>query len=642
MDFLVLGIETQSTLNKMETKYFIPIKSMNLAHYLSSGIIAPANYIENRNQDLQNKFNNNLLLSSSKFTTESNCSIEIAFDEKEEMPKKISDNFFLFDMPIPISRIKRIYFADKEQKTNTVFNITSGAAFIPDTILIVSEDKPIATVELENLVNNPTQVDWKHYLKKFDQIMGGFALMKIGKEDFQNYPTHYFKTLGNINRYFHKILDDQGVQIENAYELAFTDNGKFKAFHDTIYSDITSEVVAKYASKDNIKIETKNGLIQIDKIPETTQTYLVSVLDTYGPGKRKQVDSFISDLLSGNLNEKRKEGLSLIFGINKGYSSFRNKYKTENFEALVKFKLDSKIDYYTIESIYQFVFNNKSESSSYSYIDNWYYKAEDQEINKSKFVTYQVLDKTIILKKKEDFFTELYRTLSEKRSRLFEIISKNLSKSLPKFLFLDTNLLKEQLQSEYDEFFKEYSQFIFSETSKKIASEYEGESKIYQNKIAELSIKLEDKQNIIEQLQKKLDDFNTQAINKNEIEKFDIESKSSVQVTKNNIEAVKENILKTENDENTENTIENKDLNDSTSIESKSQSVVSEPKDSYNQSFSGSLFSDENIETKRKIREKELKALKVSDLKSIISSYTLKPTSNLKEDLINDILRKEF
>jgi hypothetical protein len=626
----------------MKTTYFLPIKSMNLAHYLSSGIIAPANYIENRNQDLQNKFNNNLLLSSSKFTTESNCSIEIAFDEKEEMPKKISDNFFLFDMPIPISRIKGIYFAEKEQKTNTVFNITSGAAFIPDTILILSEDKPIATDELENLVTKPTPVDWKHYLKKFDQIMGGFALMKIGKEDFQNYPTHYFKTLGNINKHFHQILNDQGVEIENAFEFAFTDNGKFKNFHDTIYSDITSEIVAKYASKDNVKIETKNGLIQIDKIPETTQTYLVSILDTYGPGKRKQADSFISDLVLGNFNEKRKEGLSLIFGINKGYSSFRNKYKTENFEALIKFKLDSKIDYYTIESIYQFVFNNKSQSSSYSYIDNWCHKAEDQGINRSKFVTYQVLDKTIILKKKEDFFIELFGISLEKRNRLFEIISKNLSKSLPKYLPLDTNLFKEQLQSEYDEFFKEYSQFIFSETSKKSASEYESETKIYKHKIAELSSKLEDNQNIIEQLQKKLDDFNSQGTNKKETEEFDIESKSLEQNTENNIEAVKESISKTENDENTVNTIKNKDLYDSNTIESNSESVVSEPRDSYNQSFSGSLFSDENIEIKRKIREKELKALKVSDLKSIISDYKLKPASNLKDDLIRDILKKEF
>lgn len=626
----------------MKTTYFLPIKSMNLAHYLSSGIIAPANYIENRNQDLQNKFNNNLLLSSIKFTTESNCSIEIAFDEKEEIPKKISDNFFLFDMPIPISRIKGIYFADKEQKTNTVFNITSGAAFIPDTILILSEDKPIATDELEHLVNKPTQVDWKRYLKKFDQIMGGFALMKIGKENFQNYPTHYFKTLGDINKHFHQILNDQGVEIENAFEFAFTDNGKFKNFHDTIYSDITSEIVAKYANKDNVKIETKNGLIQIDKIPETTQTYLVSILDTYGPGKRKQADSFISDLVSGNFNEKRKEGLSLIFGINKGYSSFRNKYKTENFEALVKFKLDSKIDYYTIESIYQFVFNNKSQSSFYSYIDNWCHKAEDQEINKSKFVTYQVLDKTIILKKKEDFFIELFRTSLEKRDRLFEIISKNLSKSLPKFLPLDTNLFKEQLQSEYEEFFKEYSQYIFSETSKKIASEYESETKINQNKISELSSKLEDKQKIIEQLQKKVDDFNLQTTQKQETEKIDIESKSSEQSADNNIEAAKENISKTENEEDTVKTIENKDLNDSTTIESSSESVVSEPKEPNNQSYSGSLFSDENIEIKRKIREKELKALKVSDLKSIISDYKLKPASSLKEDLINDILRKEF
>jgi hypothetical protein len=615
---------------------------MNLAHYLSSGIIAPANYIENRNKDIQNKFDNYILLSSSKFTTESNCSIEIAFDEKEEMPKKISDNFFLFDMPIPISRIKRIYFADKEQKTNTVFNITSGAAFIPDTILSLSEDKPITTDELEGIVNKQTQVDWKHYLKKYDQIMGGFALMKIGKEDFQNYPTHYFITLGNINKHFHQILNNQGFEIENAFEFAFTDNGKFKNFHDTIYSDITSDVVANYARKDNVKIETKNGLIQIDKIPETTQTYLVSILDTYGPGKRKQADSFISDLVSGNFNEKRKEGLSLIFGINKGYSSFRNKYKTENFEALIKFKLDSKIDYYTIESIYQFVFNNKSQSSSYSYLDSWCYKAEDQGINKSKFVTYQVLDKTIILKKKEDFFIELFRTSLEKRNRLFEIISKNLSISLPKFLPLDTNLFKEQLQSEYDEFFKEYTQFVFSETEKKSASENESVTKIYKNKIAELSSELEDKQNIIDQLQKKLDDFYLQTTKKQETEKIDIESKSSEQSAVNNIEAEKENISMTVNEENTEKTIENKDLNDSTKIESSSERVVSEPKEQYNQSFTGSLFSDENIEIKRKKREKELIAMKVSDLRSIISDYKLKPVSILKEDLIREILKKEF
>lgn len=607
---------------------------MNLAHYLSSGIIAPANYIQNIGQeDLQSKFNNNLLLSSSKFTTESNCAIEIVFDEKEEIPKKISDNFFLFNMPIPISRIKGIYFTDKLQKTNTVFDIRSGAAFIPDSLLNLSEEKAITIDELENLVSKPTQVDWKAYLNKFDKIMGGFALMKIGKEDYQNYPTHYFKTLGNINKVFDQILYDQGITIKNKFEWAFSDNGEFKKFKDTIYSDITSEVVEKYASNDNIKIETKNGLIQIDKIPENKSTYFVSILDNYGPGKRKQSDSFISDLVSGNFNEKSKEGLSLIFGLNKGYSSFRNKYKTENFEAFIKFKLDSRIDYYTIESIYQFVFNDKSQSASYLYLDNWCNKADDEGIIKSKFETYQVLDKTIILKKKEDFFIELFRTSMEKRDRLFEIISKNLSKSLPKFLPLDTNLFKEHLQSEYEQFFKEYSQFVFSETSKKLVSEHESETKIYKNKIAGLLNQLEVKQNTIEELEKKIQDINSQNTYEKEKMKMDIESNSSEQSAEKNIQLETESISNVVNEEVSEKANEDNDL---IKIESSRQG---EP---YNKSFSGSLFSDENIEIKKKVREKELWTLKVPDLKSIVSDYNLRPVSNLKGDLIRDIMRKEF
>ncbi len=615
---------------------------MNLAHYLSNGIIAPANYIENRNHDLQNKFNNYLLLSSSKFTTESNCSIEIVFDEKEELPKKISDNFFLFDMPIPISRIKGIYFTDKEQITNTIFNITSGAAFIPDAILFLDNETPIPIDELRNILNIPTKVDWKHYLKKYDQILGGFAIMKIGKEDFQNYPIHYFKTLGNINKYFNQFLIDQGVELENSFEFAFTDNNKFKNLHDTIYSEITIDVVAKFAIKDKVKIETKNGLIQIDKIPENSQTYLVSVLETYGPGKRKQADSFISDLVSGNFNEKRKEGLSLIFGINKGYSSFRNKYKTENFEAFVKFKLDSQIDYYTIESIYQFVFNNKSESSSYSYIDNYCIKAKEQGINKSIFETYQVLDKTIILKKKGDFFFELFHSSLAKRDRLFEIISNNLSKSLPNFLPLNPVLFKELLQNEFDEFFKDYTQFITSETIKKSVSEFESDLKTHKNKIKELTSNLEDKQHIIEKLQKKLNEFNTEIINYQESENNNFKNKLTDKNLGNNFESTKEDILNKKIDKNNENTIDNKDLHNTITIELNNESVLNELNETYNQKFTGSLFSNENIEIKRKIREKELKSLKVSDLKSILYNYRLKSASNLKEDLINVILRKEF
>jgi hypothetical protein len=270
---------------------------MNLAHYLSSGIIAPANYIQNRNADLQNRFRNNLLLCLSKFTDETNCSIEIVLNENEEKPKKISGNFFLFNMPLPISRIKSIYFTDEKQKTSTLFNIKSGSAFVPNDLIKIANENPIKVAEFQQVSDQATEVDWNHYLKRYDQILGGFALMKIGKEEFQNYSTHFFKTLGNINQLFDNILEEQNINLENTFEFAFTAKGKFQTFHDTIYSNVSSENLSSYAEREQIKLETRNGLVQLDKIPENTQTYIVAILETYGPGKRKQVDSFISDLV---------------------------------------------------------------------------------------------------------------------------------------------------------------------------------------------------------------------------------------------------------------------------------------------------------------------------------------------------------
>lgn len=322
----------------MSNSFYIPIHSMNLAHYLGSGIIVPSIYIENKNADVQDRFKNYLLLSSSKFTKDTNCAIEIVLNNDEEAPKKVSGNFYLFDMPLPISRIKNIYFTNEEQKVNTNFNITSGSAFIPEGHLKVTKEENIDTKELDGVKYQSSEKNWSEYLKRYDQILGGFSTMKISKEQFQNYPTHYFSTLGNINNLFSNILEKQNVNIKNSFQFAFTNEGQFKNFHNTIYSEIDYSEVQRYAEneKDKVKLEVKNGIVQIDKISENTNTYLVAILERYGKGKRMQNDSFISDLISDkffqNIDKgekgKKKEGLSLIFGLNKGYKAFRNKYKT--------------------------------------------------------------------------------------------------------------------------------------------------------------------------------------------------------------------------------------------------------------------------------------------------------------------------
>ena len=481
---------------------------MNLTHYIGSGIIVPSIYIENKNADIQDKFKNYLLLSSSKFTKETNCAIEIVLNNDEEAPKKITEHFYLFDMPLPISRIKNIYFTNEEQKVNTNFNITSGSAFIPDGLLKVSQEETIETKELENIEVQSSEKNWSEYLKKYDQILGGFSTMKISKDNFQNYPTHYFSALGNINTLFSNILAQQNIVIENSFQFAFTDEGRFKNFHNTIYSEIDFNEVQRYAENDKVKLDVKNGLVQIDKIAENTQTYLVAILESYGKGKRKQVDSFISDLIAGKFVEKKKEGLSLIFGLNKGYKAFRNKYKTSNFEVDIKFHLDSKLDYYIIESIYQNVFNSLSNISSFKYIDSLFSETKKDEIKTSNYITYQMIDETIVWKVRPISIVE--KVLSK--------IAQRVSDWFPSFVQVKKNEIELLFKSEIEDFKTE----IETEVSNRYKTELE------QNKslIEHLNNIISDKDKTINQLEYQIKENNKLKtdIEENLIEKEEIKT----------------------------------------------------------------------------------------------------------------------
>lgn len=147
----------------MNTTYYLPIKSANLAHYFSKGCVCPTRYIENRIEDIQDKFNNQLLFSKERFTENTNCSLEIVLNNKEETVEEISKNFFLFNTPLPISRVKRIIFQNEKQKVNTIFDITSGAAFLPTELLkIDSTTKQLNYRELENIQENQTKIGVKN------------------------------------------------------------------------------------------------------------------------------------------------------------------------------------------------------------------------------------------------------------------------------------------------------------------------------------------------------------------------------------------------------------------------------------------------------------------------------------------------
>jgi hypothetical protein len=473
--------------------YFLPIKSENLAFYFAKGCICPTKYLQNRNVDIQNRFDDKILLSNTMFTDETNCSLEIVLNEKTEKAIPISDNFFILEMPIPISRIKKIIFKEKQQKINTIYDIENGAAFLPIKLIEVdTNSKETNTEELTSVNINNTSKVWDKELELFNRLMGGFALMSIAGNDPQNYPTNYFNTLSVINNLVKDEIINQEVEVKNNQEWAIIRTEKFNRLYDAIYNKINNSTVENFAKVDKVQLLTNNGKYLIDKINQEKLTYFVAILASYGDGTRQSIDTFISDIISNKFPIERKEGIALIFGINKGYDVFRNNYKTNNFNVDVKFKLDSQLDYYTIESIYQFAFNNKRDNRAFEYLI-WVDEYKD-ETDYKDFDTYQVLDKTIIIKKKEKTgFQEFFQSIS--RNKIYQKIISEINKCIPKYLIdkdniegtkYFTTLLKED--------FEEYENEIYNKAKEELEKELNNK---FDKKNNEKSLEIEKLNNFI-------------------------------------------------------------------------------------------------------------------------------------------------
>ena len=481
----------------INTIFYLPIESKNLSHYFIKGCICPTKYIENRNEDIQSKFNNHLLFSKEKFTENTNCSLEIVLNNKEETVDSISNNFFLFNSPLPISRIKKIIFQTEKQKNQTVFDITFGGSFMPTELLEVdSNSKQLNYRELENIECKPNK-DWSKKLDMFNRVMGGFSIMSIAGNECQNYPLNYFNALANLNTIVKDEISNQYIEVNNDYEWAIIENDKYSKLHKAIYGNIKSTVVESFASTDKIKLEKNNGKYLLEKIDNSKNTYMVAILASYGSGGRMKLDTFISDLVSGKFIEKKKEGIALLMGINKGYEAFRKEYKTSNFQVDIKFKLDSQLDYYTIERIFQYTFNGKKNNSDFQYIESWCPKLDSTEEIKG-IETYQVFDKTIQYKKKEKdgFFQKLFQ--NSYRDNIYEKIILEAHKYIPDYF--DAVIAKNKFSKHYKNLletdFEAYAKEIFDKVSIEIKNQSLNQIEILNSKNSDLqnSIKNKDKE----------------------------------------------------------------------------------------------------------------------------------------------------
>ncbi len=414
--------------------YYFPLSSVCLSHYIASALISPAKYYLNRPEDVQSYFGNHLLLSKNKWTSKTDCSIEIILtDEEVDVLIDISNNFYILQKPLPISRIIKVWFLNIEQKSTTLFNINAGAGYVLDDIASV-EIIECSFIDSPHWEYSKEEIEYDEKIKKFDIILGGLAFMKVADTSYYNYSDNYFYTLG----YFNSVVRSESLNnwpslATDKYHGLFTKKeSPWKNWLSYIYKEFEMSDIEYLADIAGFKIAKKFGMLQLDSISPSSHIYEIATLAIYGENKSKSTDDLVHDINKGVIQYDKKEDVSIVYGLKTGYNKLRNEYKSNDYNSVVKYKMESKLDYYTIESVYNFVFNGGKESHSFPYIDN-ICPTKRVKNNAIGSRVYYIIDECIVSKKKsllEECYSELSKLLYPELQNIFQ-------KVLPPFIKID-------------------------------------------------------------------------------------------------------------------------------------------------------------------------------------------------------------
>ena len=386
---------------------FLPISSSNLGQYFSKGLVCPSKYVEDRIDDVQRKYNEFLLLSDKIVSVDTDCCLEIVFAPNEEV-KFLSDGFFLYNKPLPISRVRKIIFKTEEQKDTTIGFITLSSAFIPNNLITINsfDSKNISDLPELNEINN----DWSEQIKRFNNRLGSLALMRIAREEGMNYSNNYFQTLAMYSKIIDSELINAKQNTKSIFQNLFHQGERHKYFLSALSKKINENEINEMAKieKQSIIKDKLTGRTDFNKLDG--DTYILAILGNYGVGnevRENKIDSLIISNFSENVKKDKAEEVALCYGINRGYAVFPAFYKLGEKQVNIKFELNSQLDYYTIESVYQFSFNNQSVSDEFPYLDKWCPKL-NKKITSSSF---KILDEVVHQKKSQILSSKEYTDL---------------------------------------------------------------------------------------------------------------------------------------------------------------------------------------------------------------------------------------
>lgn len=430
--------------------YYYPISSTSLATIFGQACVLPVFLYKNRLPDIQNRFEDFILLTEHFGCSESDCCLEVVLTPGEENSLiNVHGGFFLYESALPISRIKKIFFKKAEQARRTISNITLATAFIPN-YLVAEGDNTFANADL-NVISAPTDLvslidKVKMSYEKYNRILGAMALMRTAHEEGCNYSTHYMDLLSKFNT----VVESQKKEISDIDTKFHKVFEKHPSFLDNIVDFETLEREAKDKKQSINKNKTTKV---IDPSNLDNGVYLCYVLQAYGVGEeshRHKIDELILNNFT-SLKNGYQESCALYYGYNRGYAVFNNLYKKDGKSEVVKYQLNSLLDYYTIESIFEYCFNNKI-SAEIKLFDSWVKPFASQ---KAKRGEYMILDTVVRDKKKATLFSEEWwkSCLSSfvSKDKVFFLEYDFSSLIIEKLLKPFAALIKEEISNEYEE-----------------------------------------------------------------------------------------------------------------------------------------------------------------------------------------------
>ena len=393
-------LENDTDLNNNQAEevknYYMQVHMIKLQEYVMRALITPDIYMGRDVEiDIQSKHKDKLLLSHGYIENldEYQVLIEIILtDEEKARLIKLGDLYF-YDLPLPISRIKKIYTQDKAAKTKLLKELKNfEAGYMPDNIIdffkkrtkILSTFKKIDYPSCD--FNDDIVINQSENIKAFDKMLGMLAFIKntniyYSEEQglFSNYSNNYFAILSKFN-----------IFIESQETNVLKDIKENKSFFDAIYSDklIDDDFLLDIVNnsddselKDIFKDLIDGHLAKykaLEALRDKGIYFYICLLYIH-----KQKDSNIKDNFKSNIVDTipyDKAELALAFlGLYYGYTTLRASeeigFQDKYFKNILgtrinmKFQLDSKLDLITIESIYKYSFYEKEKGNEFTYLE---------------------------------------------------------------------------------------------------------------------------------------------------------------------------------------------------------------------------------------------------------------------------------